>query len=337
MTHVVRGVDRPGALMHKKEVVDAVSIIETPPMVVVGVAGYMETPSGLRTVTTVFAEHLSEEFKRRCYKNWYKSKKKAYTKYALKYQKDGGKEIEAELDRIKKFCTVVRVIAHTQVKTLNLRLKKAHIMEIQINGGDAAAKVDYAKNLFEKQITVDSIFAQNENIDVLGVTKGHGYEGVTTRWGVTRLPRKTHRGLRKVACIGSWHPARVSTTVPRAGQNGYFHRTEMNKKIYRIGKKGDEASCQTDADLTKKGITPMGGFVRYGEVNEDWLMLKGAVVGVKKRPLILRKSLMKHSTRKHLEEIDIKFIDTSSKLGHGRFQTAEEKDKFLGPLASKQN
>jgi large subunit ribosomal protein L3e len=337
MTHVVRGVDRPGALMHKREVVDAVSIVETPPMVVVGVVGYVETPSGLRTLTTVFTEHLSEEFKRRCYKNWYNSKKKAYTKYALKYQKDGGKDIENELERIKKFCSVVRVIAHSQVKKLNLRIKKAHIMEIQVNGGDTAAKVDFAKNLFEKEVTVDSIFAKDEQIDVLGVTRGHGYEGVTTRWGVSRLPRKTHRGLRKVACIGSWHPARVSTTVPRAGQNGYFHRTEMNKKVYRVGKKGDEASCQTDADLTKKSITPMGGFVHYGEVKEDWLMLKGAIVGVKKRPLILRKSLMKHSSRKHLEKIDIKFIDTSSKLGHGRFQTAEEKAKFLGPLASKQN
>jgi len=156
------------------------------------------------------------------------------------------------------------VIAHTQVKKLNLRLKKAHIMEIQINGGDAAAKVDFAKGLFEKEITVDSVFNKDENIDVLGVTKGRGYEGVTTRCGVTRLPRKTHRGLRKVACIGSWHPARVSTTVARAGQNGYFHRTELNKKVYRIGKKDDKASCQTEADLTEKGITPMGGFVHYG-------------------------------------------------------------------------
>lgn len=337
MTHVVRHVDRPGALMHKREVVDAVSIVETPPMMVVGIVGYVETPAGLRTLTTVFAEHLSEEFKRRCYKNWYKSKKKkAYTKYAQKWQTDGGKDIEYELERIKKFCSVVRVIAHTQVKKLNLRLKKAHIMEIQINGGaDAAAKVDFAKSLLEKEISVDSIFAQDENVDVLGVTRGHGYEGVTTRWGVTRLPRKTHRGLRKVACIGSWHPARVSTTVPRAGQNGYFHRTELNKKVYRIGKAGDEASCQTEADLTKKSITPMGGFVHYGEVKNDWVMLKGAVVGVKKRPLILRKSMMKHSSRKHLEKIDLKFIDTSSKLGHGRFQTAEEKAKFLGPLASK--
>jgi len=336
MTHVVRGVDRPGALMHKREVVDAVTILETPPMVVVGVVGYVETPSGLRTLTTVFAEHLSEEFKRRCYKNWYKSKRKAYTKYAAKYSENGGKDIEEQLGRISKFCSIVRVIVHTQVKKLNLRIKKAHIMEIQINGGaDAAAKVAFAKSLFEKEITVDSVFAKDEQVDVIGVTKGKGYEGVTTRWGVTRLPRKTHRGLRKVACIGSWHPARVSTTVPRAGQNGYFHRTELNKKVYRIGKKGDAASCQTTADLTEKGITPMGGFPHYGEVNEDWVMLKGACVGVKKRPVILRKSLMVHSSRKHLENIDLKFIDTSSKLGHGRFQTADEKAKFLGPLASK--
>jgi len=337
MTHIVRGVDRPGALMHKREVVDAVSIVETPPMVVVGIVGYVETPSGLRTLTTVFAEHLSDEFKRRCYKNWYKSKKKAYTKYSKKYE-DGAKDIDHELNRIKKFCTVVRVIAHTQVSKLNLRIKKAHIMEIQVNGGaDAAAKVDFAKGLFEKEVTVDSVFAKDENIDVLGVTKGHGFEGVTTRWGVSRLPRKTHRGLRKVACIGSWHPARVSTTVARAGQNGYFHRTELNKKVYRIGKKEDASSCKTPSDLTEKGITPMGGFPHYGEVNEDWIMLKGAIVGVKKRPLIMRKSMMNHSSRKHLEAIDIKFIDTSSKLGHGRFQTAEEKAAFLGPLASKQN
>merc|ERR1719182_1174875 len=178
MTHVVRGVDRPGALMHKREVVDAVTVVETPPMVVVGVVGYVETPMGLRTLTTVFAEHLNEEFKRRMYKNWYRAKKKAYTKYAKKYTEDGGKDIDAELERIKKFCTVVRVIAHTQVKKLNLRLKKAHIMEIQINGGaDAAAKVDFAKSLLEKEISVDSIFALDENVDVLGVTRGHGYEG----------------------------------------------------------------------------------------------------------------------------------------------------------------
>jgi len=336
MTHVVRGVDRPGALMHKREVVDAVTILETPPMVVVGVVGYVETPRGLRTLTSVFAEHLSDEFKRRLYKNWYRSKRKAYSKYAKKWA-DDGKDVNAEFDRIVKFCSVIRVIAHTQVKKLNLRLKKAHIMEIQINGGaDVQAKLDFAKSLFEKEVPVDAVFSKDELVDVAGVTKGKGFEGVTTRWGVTRLPRKTHRGLRKVPCIGSWHPARVSSTVPRAGQNGYFHRTEMNKKIYRIGKKGNGSACMTEADLTEKSITPMGGFPHYGEVNEDWIMIKGTVAGCRKRPLIMRKSLMNHSSRKHLETIDLKFIDTSSKMGHGRFQTSEEKAKFMGPLASKQ-
>jgi len=61
------------------------------------------------------------------------------------------------------------------------------------------------------------------------------FVGVTSRWHTKKLPRKTHKGLRKVACIGAWHPSRVSFTVARAGQKGYHHRTEMNKKIYRIG------------------------------------------------------------------------------------------------------
>lgn len=110
-----------------------------------------------------------------------------------------------------------------------------------MNGGTIAEKVDYAYSFFEKQIPVDAIFQKDEMIDIIGVTKGKGYEGVVTRWGVTRLPRKTHRGLRKVACIGAWHPARVSFTVARAGQNGYHHRTEMNKKIYKLGKAGQES------------------------------------------------------------------------------------------------
>jgi large subunit ribosomal protein L3e len=65
-------------------------------------------------------------------------------------------------------------------------------------------------------------------------------------------------------------------------------------------------------------------------------MLKGCVVGTKKRPIVLRKSLFPQTTNAATEKIEVKFIDTSSKIGHGKYQTAEEKDKFLGPLASKQ-
>jgi len=340
MTHVVRDLDRPGSKMHKREVVEAVTIIETPPLIVVGVVGYVETPRGLRTLTTVWASHLSDGLKRRFYKNWYRSKKKAFTRYAKKHAEDGGKSIARELERIRKYCSVVRVLAHTQIRKVSIGQKKAHLMEIQLNGGkDVAEKVTWAKALFERNIHVDSVFTMNEMVDVVGVTKGHGFTGVIKRWGVRKLPRKTHRGLRRVACIGAWHPARVSTTVARAGQYGYFHRTEINKKIYRVGKavtneKG-QGNASTEFDLTVKNITPMGGFAHYGEVNEDFLMLKGCVMGPKKRLITLRKSLLTSSTRNALEEITLKFIDTSSKFGHGRFQTAEEKHRFLGPLASR--
>lgn len=179
------------------------------------------------------------------------------------------------------------------------------------------------------------MFAKDEMIDVIGVTRGHGMEGVTKRFGVTRLPRKTHKGLRKVGCIGAWHPARVSFTVARAGQHGYHHRTEANKKIFRLVTKSegvDTSSGSTDFDLTEKSINPLGGFPRYGNITEDFIMLKGCVVGPRKRVLTLRKSLLVQTSRNAQENIKLKFIDTSSKFGHGRFQTAEEKAKFMGPL-----
>ncbi|EDL04615.1 mCG11520, isoform CRA_a [Mus musculus] len=125
MTHIVREVDRPGSKVNKKEVVEAVTIVETPPMVVVGIVGYVETPRGLRTFKTVFAEHISDECKRRFYKNWHKSKKKAFTKYCKKWQDDTGKkQLEKDFNSMKKYCQVIRIIAHTQMRLLPLRQKK---------------------------------------------------------------------------------------------------------------------------------------------------------------------------------------------------------------------
>ncbi|KAH7100599.1 60S ribosomal protein L3 [Auriculariales sp. MPI-PUGE-AT-0066] len=335
MTHVVRDLERPGSKMHRKEIVEAVTIVETPPLVAVGVVGYVETPRGLRTLTTIWASHLSDELKRRFYKNWYRSKKKAFTRYAKNASADGGKSVARELERIRKYATVVRVLAHTQIRKTGLKQKKAHLMEIQVNGGSIADKVEYAHGLFEKTIDIASIFEQDEVIDVIAVTKGHGFEGVTHRWGTSKLPRKTHKGLRKVACIGAWHPSKVMFSVARAGQNGYHHRTELNKKIYRVGKGEDSSNASTDADVTKKVITPLGGFPHYGIVKNDFIMLKGSIPGTKKRVITLRKSLMVHTSRRDLEKVSLKFIDTSSKFGHGAFQTVQEKAAFLGTLKQK--
>ena len=339
MTHIVREVDRPGSKLHKKEIVEPVSIVESPPMIVVGFVGYVETPRGLRALTSVWAGHLSEECKRRFYKTWHTSKQKAFTKYQKRWEEAGkdGTPMAAEVDRAKKYCQVIRAICHTQVGKVRIGQKKAHIKEIQVNGGTTEAKVDFVMGLFEKEVKVADVFSQDEMIDVIGATKGKGFNGVVTRWGVTRLVRKSHRGLRKVACIGSWHPARVSFQVPRSGQRGYHHRTEINKKIYRVGKalKDDANNASTENDLTEKPITPMGGFSHYGEVREDWIMLKGTVMGPRKRLITLRKSLLPQVTRKALEKVTLKFIDTSSKFGHGRFQTSDEKSKFYGGAQKK--
>ncbi len=69
--------------------------------------------------------------------------------------------------------------------------------------------------------------------------------------------------------------------------------------------------------------------MHYGEVSNDFLMIKGCVVGTKKRVLTLRKSLLVQTSRRAQEKIDLKFIDTTSKFGHGRFQTIEEKKNFM--------
>merc|ERR1712107_280765 len=76
-THIVRQANKPDSKIHMKDIVEPVTILETPPLKVIGFVGYVETPRGLRALTTVMSGHLSENVKRAFYKNWYKAKKKA--------------------------------------------------------------------------------------------------------------------------------------------------------------------------------------------------------------------------------------------------------------------
>jgi large subunit ribosomal protein L3e len=338
MTHIVRDVERPGSKMNKKEVVEAVTVLEAPPMVIVGVVGYRPTPVGLKCMGTVWANHISTEFKRRFYKNWKKSSQNAFGRQFRVTRSTRGQAANAAMfSAFTKRASVIRVIAHTQNRKLrNNRIgtKKAFIQEIQVNGGNIAAKVAMAKGLLEKEVRIDSVFQQSEACDVVAVTKGHGFQGVVQRWGVACLPRKTHRGLRKVACVGAWHPERISFTVARAGQMGYHHRTTLNKKIYRIGQAVsiDGGNGSTSWDVTPKPITPMGGFPGYGVVKNDSIMVKGSVNGSRRRVITLRRPMGPQTSRKMTEKIALKFIDTSSKIGHGRFQNRKEKTQFFGPL-----
>lgn len=55
-------------------------------------------------------------------------------------------------------------------------------------------------------------------------------------------------------------------------------------------------NASTDHDTTEKMITPMGGFPHYGQVNQDFVMIRGCCVGPKKRVITLRKVIHSYST-----------------------------------------
>merc|ERR1712072_1355356 len=80
MTHVLRELNRISSKSHKKEIVEPVTIIETPPMIAVGFIGYQKTLRGLKGIGTVWANKLDDSFRKKYYKNWKRSKKQAFEK-----------------------------------------------------------------------------------------------------------------------------------------------------------------------------------------------------------------------------------------------------------------
>lgn len=322
MTHVIRSKEiKTKSKSQTKELLEAVTILETPPMIIHGIVGYQRTILGLKRTKVILAEHMSEGVIRRMFtKRFVPGMKYTDVRKTVGFSQE-------DVEELKKSSDIIRVLVHSQVhKIKSIGQKKAHIAEIQINGGSVSQKVDFALERLEKEIPISEVFAKNELIDTIGVTKGKGFQGVIKRWGVRILPRKTNKGIRKVACIGAWHPSRVMYSVARAGQLGFHKRTQMNLAVYAIG--NGEKPVTTDFDLTVKTINPLGGFVNYGIVKNDYIMVKGPVTGPCKRVVTLRKSLLKKAVTS--EEIAIKFIDTSSKNGRGRFQTADEKRAFYG-------
>ncbi|OBS67149.1 hypothetical protein A6R68_04309 [Neotoma lepida] len=105
-----------------------------------------------------------------------------------------------------------------------------------------------------------------------------------------------------------WAPERLDQQVP---VNQVFGQDEMidvirvtkrkdyKGKIYKIGRdylkkdgKMIKKNASTDYDSSNKSIKPLCGFVRYGEVTNDFVMRKGCVVGTKKGVLTLCKSML---------------------------------------------
>ena len=85
---------------------------------------------------------------------------------------------------------------------------------------------------------VETVINKDVMIDVISCTRGSRLQWSCYPLECTRLPGETHRSLRKDACTGTWHPARVQWHNPRAGQSGFHHRDHAGRSqrgVQQIG------------------------------------------------------------------------------------------------------
>jgi len=259
MTHVFFVEDRPGSPDFGKEIIHPATVVDVPPVLVCAIRAYARNEYGLQTFTEAWMKDPPKDLDR------------ALTLPENFDPSQGLKKMEENLNKIAEF----RLLTATQPRLVGVPKKKPDVMEIKIDGGSISEQFEYAKGLLGKTISVAEVFKEGQMIDAISVTKGKGFQGPVKRWGVKILSHKGRKTKRGVAALGPWKPPRVLYSVPRAGQMGYFQRTEHNKRILKIGTDGSE-------------VSPEGGFVRYGPVRGTYILLDGSLPGPSKRLIRLR-------------------------------------------------
>jgi large subunit ribosomal protein L3 len=259
MTYVFTIEDRKRSPNFGKEVVRPATVIETPPILIIGIRTYTKTPYGLR--------HLTEA--------WMKDPPAELNRALVLPDNFDTEKMLKNIDKNLEKTTIVRVITATQPKQASLAKKKPDITEVQIGGATIPQQLEYAKTLLGKTVTAEEVFREGQHADIAAVTTGKGFQGPVKRWGVTILQHKGRKTKRGVATLGPWKPAHVMYSVPRAGQMGYHQRIEYNKRILRIGKDG-------------KQITVKGGYIRYGQLKGAHILIEGSIPGTEKRAIRLR-------------------------------------------------
>jgi large subunit ribosomal protein L3 len=246
--------NRPGSPTQGSEVRSAATVIAAPPLKVIGLALYGKEEGRLVDVGRIWSPEFSEEVKRR----------------NKTFNPSPGPE---KVDELKEKAAEVRLIVATEPRLVGLG-KKPLITEIKI-GGDVESALRKGLELLGKELRLSDVFKEGEFVDVIGVTKGKGFQGVVKRYGVSILQRKSRKTRRGVAAIGPWNPHYVMYTVPRSGQMGYHRRTEFNKRLLKI-------SSDTQA------VNPASGWHRFGIIRTEYAVVEGSLPGTPKRPLILR-------------------------------------------------
>ncbi len=221
MTHVMMIDNDKNSPTNGMEIFTPVTVLEVPPIVVMGVRSYEKTTHGLKVITEVIADNLDEELSRKI------SLPNSYKK----------SEAIANIKKSLEDCAEVKLLVHTNPKVTSVPKKKPEIFECGIGGKTPEEKLNTAIELLGKEIKANEIFSEGEFVDSIGVTKGKGFQGPVKRWGIRIQYGKAARSSKKrhIGSMGPWTPSRTMWTVPQAGQMGYHKRTEYNKKILKIG------------------------------------------------------------------------------------------------------
>ncbi len=265
MTHITYIEDQKNSPYYGKELMKPVTVIEVPPIILIGIRIYNEDEYGKYIEGDIFSTEVNNYLNR-----------KINIPNFEKYNYD---EIKKKLSKALNNTSDIRGIFQTQPHLTSLPRKKPDIIEIKLNSiGSPIDEFNFALEHLGKEIKARDVLIEGELVDILAVTKGKGFQGPVKRYGVKILTRKNSKARRAVACIGPWHPARVLYTVPRPGQMGYHQRTEYHKRIMVIGENEEE-------------INPKGGFIRYGKVNGDYLLVLGSIPGPKNRLIRIRKTI----------------------------------------------
>jgi len=276
MAHAIILDNRKGSPSFGQEITTPVTILDCPPLRIVGLRAYAPSAKGLKVAGEAWTADVPKELSRK-----------------LKVGKAKTDEKISGMEKILDKVSILRMIVATQPRLSGVGKKKPEVFEVEVGGKSVKEKFDFAKNMLGKEISAKDVMQEGEIIDAIAVTKGKGFQGVVKRFGVHIQDRHAKKKKRHIGTLGPQTPRRVRHTVPQAGQLGFQTRTELNKRVMKIGEDGKE-------------INIAGGFVRYGVVKNSFMVIEGSLPGPKKRLIRLRPAL--RPVRARVLPVEIKEI-----------------------------
>lgn len=267
MTHLLVIDNRPKSATKGEKISVPTTIIECPPMVVAGIVFYTKKLFGKVHQTVILAEKLAKELGKK-----------------MPLPKKPGKKL-ADVQEFED----LRLLVYSQPRLTGIGTKKPKLLELAL-GGSKEEKFAYAKEILGKEILVNNTLVEGSLVDVRGVSKGKGFQGTVKRYGVPIKQHKGEKTKRGIGNLGAWTPKRVDYRVPQPGKMGYHQRTEYNRSIIKIGQEGQE-------------VTKKGGITKYGVVKNSYVLLKGSVIGPRKRAVVLTQAIRARKMPKEAPEV----------------------------------